>query len=189
MPPARAGYPWRFKLRILAVGCSQGRDRGHSLSACTAGWCAARLGPHARCCSWYWPAAGLQARRACPAANTRFGFRVCRGRRCGFRQPAPSGSSRAPWPCYRPAGEPHCDVSPIARPDHDSSFYGPGRIIMTKKTQKILKKEIIKSRMHYKVKKQCRDHLHKMLSRCQQTFRNLKQRFSPGLQTKTFLIY
>ena len=47
MPPARAGYPWRL-LRILAVGGSQGRDRGHSLSACAAGWCAARLGPHAR---------------------------------------------------------------------------------------------------------------------------------------------
>ena len=71
--------------------------------------------------SWYWPAAGLRANRACPTANTRFGFRVCRGRRCGFRQPAPSRSSRAPWPCYRPAGEPHCDVSPIGRPDHDSS--------------------------------------------------------------------
>ena len=71
--------------------------------------------------SWYWPAAGLRARRACPAANTRFGFRVCRCRRCGFRQPAPSGSSRAPWPCYRQAGEPHCDVSPIGRPNHDSS--------------------------------------------------------------------
>ena len=32
---------------------------------------------------------------------------------------------------------------------------GPGRIIMTKQTQKKLKKEIIKSRIHYKVKKQC----------------------------------
>ena len=106
--------------------------------------------------SWYWPAAGLRVRRACPAANTRFGFRVCRGRRRGFRQPAPSGSSRALWPCYpgRPAGEITASVESVQSAaqffQDDSSCLAALRPGSNYKDKKIRRKSEERS---YKVKK------------------------------------
>ena len=160
MPPARAGHPRR--LRILAVGGSdsQGRDRGHrdSLSACAAGWCAARLGPHAR---W---AHGTGRLPAC-------------GRAGRVRQQTPGSASESAAAAAVVSDNrnhpgfhgPHGPVTDLLVSLTVTSvqlaaqimiqvalqLYGPGRIIMTKKSQKSLKKEIIKSRMHYKVKKQC----------------------------------
>ena len=155
MPPARAGYPRR--LRILAVGGSdsQGRYRGHrdSLSACAAGWCAARLGPHAR---WAHSTGRL------PACG-------CAGR---VRQQTPGSASESAAAAavvsdsrHHPGRHgPHGPVTRADRPVSSlpvwsqsnrppSSFrmiqvalqlYGPGRIIKTRKSEENQKKEVIK---------------------------------------------
>ena len=165
------------------------------------------IGPHALTGSWYWPACAGRARRRaantrfCPAANTRFGFRVqvrvCRRR--GFRQPAVARLPRrlhhpcchgphgpvsdwlvgslwrtGDW-CVTLAAGPGRVFSDVKVPGHwcsrlparartegatGASASAPARPagaprdsdrnIKSKKNKKRIKKEIIKSRIHYK---------------------------------------
>ena len=149
MPPARAGFPWRFKLRILAVGCSQGSDRGHSLSACTAGWCAARLGPHARC------AHGTGRLQACGRAG-----RVLQQTPGSASESAAAAavvSDNRHHPGHHGPHGPVTDrpvsltVTSVQLPAQIMiqvalQLYGQGQIRKTRKSEENQKKEVIKSR-------------------------------------------